>query len=103
MTNKPFRLPGSAWLTLAALALLVAFSFFSETVVGERDGSDDRAVELADSLGAEPVAALPFEPSESMEKWLFVLQGALGIGLLGFALRHPAVLRGSREETEPRT
>lgn len=78
----------SIWLPVGLLALLVAFTFFSDSLAGEREGSDDRAVELAESLGAEPVASLPFEPSESAEKWLFVLQGALGIGLLTLAMRH---------------
>jgi ABC-type cobalt transport system substrate-binding protein len=75
------------WLPVVVLLLLVAVTFFGEPLAGEREGSDDRAVALAESLGAEPVASLPFEPSEDAERWLFVLQGGLGIGLLMFAMR----------------
>lgn len=72
---------------LFALVLLVAVGFFQEELAGSLEGADDRAMAMAEAHGAVPVASLPFEPSERGEKWLFVLQGLLGVGLLTMALR----------------
>lgn len=72
---------------LFALVLLVAVGYFQEELAGSLEGTDDRAMAMAEAHGAVPVASLPFEPSERGEKWLFVLQGLLGVGLLAMALR----------------
>lgn len=77
----------TATCTVLLLGLLVVLTFFSDTLAGERVGSDDRAVAMAESHGAEPVAFLPYELPEDAERWLFLLQGGFGIALLAMALR----------------
>lgn len=76
-------------LTLVVILLLglVAASFFQTEIAGALDGTDDRAMALAEAHGARPATSLPFEPDEVAERWLFVLQGLLGVGLLAVSLR----------------
>ncbi|MDX2179027.1 MAG: energy-coupling factor ABC transporter substrate-binding protein [Bryobacteraceae bacterium] len=52
------------------------------------EGTDDRAIGMVAQLRPDyaPWRAPVFEPSEQVEKWLFVFQAAVGGAVVGWAI-----------------
>jgi cobalt/nickel transport protein len=73
------------------IILAAAFVLAPVVISGEFAGTDDQATDAIGQLRPDykPWAAVPWEPSEAAEPWLFALQAALGVGFIAyFAYRH---------------
>jgi cobalt/nickel transport protein len=74
-----------------------AFTLAPVAISGDFAGTDDQATAAISELRPDykPWAALPWEPSEEAEPWLFALQAALGVCFIAyFAYRYRRRLAG---------
>jgi len=77
---------GNWWLILAVVSLTIFPPIF---IKGEYSGVDGEAQEIITKIQPEykPWMDLPFKPaSAEIESLLFVVQGALGAGVIGYAI-----------------
>ena len=83
------------WWLILLLAVLPTLALWAGI---DRSGTDDRAMELIEQIkpGYQPWATPLFEPSERLERALFLLQALGGAGALLYLLR-----RLSRKQPVP--
>ncbi len=82
---------------LLYIIVAAAFALAPVAISGEFAGTDDQATAAIGELRPDykPWAALPWEPSEEAEPWLFALQAALGVCFIAyFAYRYRRRLAG---------
>lgn len=109
MSERRHTLRGSAWVTGALVAAIVAIFALclvladtSSAAEGEAFGGTDSVVttQLAES-GVEPWFEPLFEPnSGEVESGLFAVQAALGAGILGYCLGNLNGRRTARASAE---
>jgi cobalamin biosynthesis protein CbiM/cobalt ECF transporter T component CbiQ len=92
---------GWVWKATAMIGVLVALvaGMFYLNYSGARLGSDDQAENAIRVLrpGYHPIAAPLYQPGQTAEGWLFVLQGVAGISVLGWVIYR--LRRGPRRDT----